>query len=218
MNRRSLPVAAALAATAALLLTACGGSDHTSKSNDKIPGADTGDQKSSPSPSASADNSAGRPKIALPGDVHDVFDGWKTGDPKTDPVLADAGRTIDATNYAITQGNPNEPALGFYYKGDALVGAAQWVKQGNDAGVTLTGTTRYFNPKVDVYAANRATLSYCSFEGKAYAKNRKTNKVEKDPVTNNSYVLYVTRLEKNGKGVWQTSIFKGDRGNKACRP
>ena len=39
MKRRSLPVAAALTATAALLLTACGSGDDKSGDNDKIAGA-----------------------------------------------------------------------------------------------------------------------------------------------------------------------------------
>ena len=42
MRRRSLPVAAALAATAALLLTACGSGDDKSSDNDKIAGAEQG--------------------------------------------------------------------------------------------------------------------------------------------------------------------------------
>ncbi|MEU8695125.1 hypothetical protein [Streptomyces sp. NPDC048665] len=214
MKSRSVPVAAALAATA-LLLTACGGG-NSSKGNDKIAGAGTAN--SSPSPSASSNDGAPRPKITLPGDVHDVFTGWNTADPKTGPVLADSERRIDATNYALSQANPDEPSLSFYYTGDALVGAAQWVKKAVDAGVVLTGTTRYFNPQVNIYATNSATLSYCSFEGKAYEKSRKTGKVTKDPVTDNSYLLYTTRLEKNNKGVWQTNALRSDRGNKACTP
>ncbi|WP_079173370.1 hypothetical protein [Streptomyces monashensis] len=218
MKSRSVPVATALAATAALLLTACGGGSSSSKGNDKIAGAGGGTATSSPSPSTSSTDGASRPRITLPADVHDVFAGWNTADPKAGPVLADAERRIDATNYALSQGNPDEPSLGFYYTGDALVGAAQWVKQAVDAGVVLTGTTRYFNARVNLYAANSATLSYCSFEGKAYEKNRKTGKVTKDPVTDNSYLLYTTRLEKNGKGVWQTNALRSDRGNKACTP
>ncbi|EST30565.1 hypothetical protein M878_17770 [Streptomyces roseochromogenus subsp. oscitans DS 12.976] len=207
-----------MTATAALLLTACGSGGSSSKDNNKIAGADTNGTKTSASPSPSSDDGAGRPKITLPGDVQDVFEGWKAGDPKTDPVLADAERRIDATNYALSQANPDEPSLGFYYTGDALVGAAQWVKQAKDAGVVLTGTTRYFNPRVNIYAANSATLSYCSFEGRAYEKSRKTGKINKDPVTNDSYLLYTTRLEKNDKGVWQTNALRSDRGNKACTP
>jgi hypothetical protein len=37
-------------------------------------------------------------------------------------------------------------------------------------------------------------------------------------VTDRSYLLYSTRLEKNAKGVWQTAVLNSERGNKACTP
>ncbi|MEU6555651.1 hypothetical protein ABZ915_36195 [Streptomyces sp. NPDC046915] len=216
MKRRSLPVAVALAATAAVLLTACGGNDDSSKGNDKIAGTDTGGKKTSAAPSASPSGSATRPKVTLPGDVSNTFESWKTGDATKDAVLADASQRINALDYAITQGNADEPVLGFYYKGDALVGAAQWVKGFADAKKSMTGATRYFDPKVDVYAKGKATLTYCSFEGKAYLKDRKTGKAEITPVTSKSYLLYTTRLEQSAKGVWQTAVLHSVRGNSAC--
>ncbi|GGW33447.1 hypothetical protein AB0E64_22525 [Streptomyces caelestis] len=216
MKRRPLPVAAALAATAALLLTACGSGDADSKANDKIAGV--GGTDDTASPHATASNSAQRPKITLPNDVTNVFEGWKTGDATKDAVLTDASRRIDALAYAITQGDTDEPVLGYYYKGDALVGASQWVKEFADAKKSMTGETRYFNPRVDLYATSRATLTYCSFEGKAFVKDRESGKADKTPVTDRSYLLYSTRLEKNAKGVWQTAVLNSERGNKACTP
>ncbi|MGW7818694.1 hypothetical protein ACWGLF_11255 [Streptomyces puniciscabiei] len=216
MKRRTMPVAAAFARTAALLLTACGSGGSSPKGNDNVAGAGT--TTPPPSYSSSPGDGTARPKITLPGDVHDIFMSWKTEDPRKEAVLADAARRIDATNFALSQANPDEPTLGFYYTGDALVGAAQWARQARNAGVVLTGTTRYFDPRVNVHTANGATLSYCSFEGKAFAKLRNTGKVEKDPVSDKSYILYTTRLEKNSKGVWQASALHSDRGNKACAP
>ncbi|MGW7409600.1 hypothetical protein ACWGI9_38910 [Streptomyces sp. NPDC054833] len=216
MKRRSLPVALALVASATLLLTACGGNDDSSKGNDKIAGADTGDTKTSAAPSTNASGSAARPKVALPSDVTNTFESWKTGDATKDAVLTDASQRINALDYAITQGNADEPVLGFYYKGDALVGAAQWVKGFVDAKKSMTGATRYFDPRVDVYSKSKATLTYCSFEGKAYLKDRKTGKAEITPVTSKSYLLYTTRLEKSAKGVWQTAVLHSERGNATC--
>jgi hypothetical protein len=218
VKRRPLPVAAALAATAALLLTACGSEDDSPKANDKIAGADTGDTKTSASPSASSADSAQRPKITLPSDVTNVFESWKTGDSTKDAVLADASRRIDALTYAITEGDADEPALGFYYKGDALVGASQWVKEFVDAKKSMTGETRYFKPAVDMYGKGKATLTYCSFEGKAFVKDLKTGKPDKTPVTDKSYLLYTTRLEESAQGVWQTATLTSERGNAACTP
>ncbi|CAL9475487.1 hypothetical protein [Streptomyces sp. Tu 3180] len=218
MKRRSLPVAAAFAATATLLLTACGGEDGNSKANDEIAGADTGDTGRSPSPTATAADSAQRPEVKLPKDVTNTFDDWKTGDATKDSVLADASRRIDALAYAITQGDPDEPVLGFYYKGDALLGAADWVQEFVKAKKSMTGETRYFKPSVNVYEEDKATLTYCSFEGEAFVKDRKTGEAEKTPVTDNSYLLYSTRLEKSDKGVWQTAVLSSERGNDSCTP
>ena len=216
MNRRpTLLAAMALTAATLLSLSACG-SDDNSDGNEKIAGADTGDTGSKASASPTATGSAQRPKVTLPSDVTDVFEAWETGDDAKDAVLADASRRIDALAYAITQGNADEPVLAFYYKGDALAGASQWVKEFVDAKKSMTGETRYFKPSVDVYAEGKATLTYCSFEGKAFVKDRATGAAAKTPVTDKSYLLYSTRLEKSDKGVWQTAVLNSERGSAAC--
>jgi hypothetical protein len=218
VNRRHVPIAVVIAATASLLLTACGGGSGDSKDNDKIAGADTGDTKASASPTVTAADSAQRPKVTLPSDVTDVFEGWETGDAVKDAVLADTSRRIDALAFSITQGNADEPVLAYYYKSDALVGASQWVKEFVDAKKSMTGETRYFKPNVDVYAEGKATLTYCSFEGKAFVKDRKTGESAKTPVTDKSYLLYSTRLEKSDKGIWQTAVLNSERANTTCTP
>jgi hypothetical protein len=218
VKRRSLPVAAAFAATAALLLTACGSGNDSSKDSDKIAGADTGDTKTPASPSESPSEQIDRPDITLPNDVKDDFENWKTGDTTKDAVLADAGRAQTATNYAILKGNPDEPALAFYRQGDALVSGAQWVKSFVDAGITYTGTVRYFNANVVLYGKAAASVTFCTDESKAFNKNRKTKKVDKTAPDNDSYVYYNTHLKENKDGVWQTTELVSDRGNKKCTP
>ncbi|MDT9701704.1 hypothetical protein [Streptomyces sp. P17] len=216
MKRRTLPAAAALAVTAALLLTACGSGDDKSSDNDKIAGADTGDQKTSASPSPSG--SVDRPTITLPKDLTDTFESWKTGDPTKDVVLTDVAERIDATNYAITQGDAELPALSFYYSGTALAEAQDWVASIVKDGYTITGTNRYYNAKIDVFDSASAGVVYCEDQGKAYAKDRKSEKVYKTEVTAKSYVLYSTRLEKNEQGIWQTAKLTSERGHKSCTP
>ncbi|MFJ6837465.1 hypothetical protein [Streptomyces sp. NPDC091209] len=217
MKRRSLPVAAAFAATTALLLTACGGGGDSSKGNDKIAGADTGDTTSA-SPSASASDDITRPDLTLPGDIKETFQGWTTGDATKDAILADAGRAQTAVTYAVVKGEPKSEALAFYQAGSALPGSRDWVKTIVDSGSTFTGAVRYYSPKLDVFDKQSAGLSYCSDESKAFNKNRKTRKIDRTPANNDSYVLYSTRLEKNAKGIWQTTKLVSDRGNKACTP
>lgn len=216
VKRRTLPVAVASAATAALLLTACGGGETKSKDNDKITGADTG--RPTASASAGPADNVERPDITLPSDVKDDFEGWKTGDDVKDAVLADAARAQTATNYAIIKGNPDEPALAFYRQGDALVSGAQWVKTFVDADISYTGTVRYFDPKVSVFSKNSASVIFCSDESKAFNKDLKTGKVDRTPATNDSYLLYSTRLQKSKLGVWQTTKLVSKRGDKTCTP
>ncbi|MYQ32703.1 hypothetical protein GTW65_16925 [Streptomyces sp. SID4956] len=215
MKRRSLPIAVAFAATSALLLTGCGGDDGGSKPGDEIAGADT--DKSTASPSSGAPEvSAERPDMTLPEDVEERFEGWKTGDATKDAVLADAGRAQTAVTYAVTKGDPKSPALSFYQSGTALAGSQDWVKGIVDAGLTYSGSVRYFAPEISVFDKEPAGVSYCADESKAYNKDRKTNKVDKTPATDDSFVLYSTRLEKNDEGVWQTTKLESERGNKKC--
>jgi hypothetical protein len=210
-----LPVAAAFAATTALLLTGCGGGDDSPKGNDRIAGRETGD-KTSTSPSAT--DMASRPQITLPKDLSDRFENWKTGDAAKDVVLADVAWRVDTTNYAIAQGDAELPALGFYYSGIALTDARDWVTSMTKDGYSITGVNRYYDAKVDVFDSSSAGVVYCEDQSKAFAKDRRSSKIYKTGVTAKSYVLYSTRLKKNGQGVWQTTALTSQRGHKSCRP
>ncbi|MEU3334032.1 hypothetical protein [Streptomyces sp. NPDC006668] len=216
MNRRSLPVAAALTAAVALLLTACGGGGDHSKANDKIAGADTASPAAA-SPGTSTSSAAeDRPQIKLPSDVTDKYEGWKSGDATEDAVLADTARRIDATNDAILRGDASAPGLSFYYGDKALSDAVAWVQAYVKANLSFTGITRYYAPKVTLTGKSTASVVYCSDESKGFNKNRKTNKVDRAPSKESPYVLYNTRLEKNEQGVWQTSNLVSKRGDKTC--
>ncbi|MFJ4541043.1 hypothetical protein ACIP39_34545 [Streptomyces tibetensis] len=214
MKRRPLSVAVALTASTALLLTACGSSDAGSKDNDKIAGADTGSQEATSSPSAS--DSAERPDIKLTGGVEDVFEGWETGNATKDAVLADAARAQTAINDAILKGKTDTPGLTYYYQGEALTTSVKWVQKWVDAGLTYTGSTRYYNPKIKLFNGTSAGVSFCADETKAYNKDRKSGKVDRSPASDDAYVLYNTRLEKTKQGVWQTTSGTSVRGSKGC--
>ncbi|MGW1063579.1 hypothetical protein ACWD4F_03525 [Streptomyces aureus] len=217
MNRRSrLLTTVAAGASAALLLTACGGGGDKPKTNDKIAGADTGSK--SPSPSATPTQDQGRPKIELPSDLTLTFEGAKTGDETKDAVLADSAERMRAVDAAITGTDPKGEALGYYNTGKALEAALTWVKQFKDAGSSLTGEARYYDRTVTLNGKTSASLTFCADESKGYAKDKKTNKVSKTPVTKNSYVLYNTRLDKSSEGVWQTSQIISTRGAAQCQP
>ncbi|MGW0996706.1 hypothetical protein ACWD5V_26150 [Streptomyces sp. NPDC002523] len=215
MNARSLPVVAASAATAALLLTACGGGGDSSKGHDKIAGVNqSGTPKTSPTPTKGPT----RPDLSLPSDVTETFEGWKTGDPTKDAVLADAERGQTAVTHAVTKGDPEDLGLKFYQTDTALAGSQDWVKSIVDSGFTFTGSVRYYAAKINIFDKTSAAVTYCSDESKAFNKNRKTNKVDRTAATNDSYVLYSTRLQKNAQGIWQTTKLESERGNKSCTP
>ncbi|MFD7689311.1 hypothetical protein [Streptomyces sp. NPDC059781] len=219
MTRRpTLLAALALTATAALTLSACGSDDDTpTKDNDKIAGADTGGEKS-PSPSPSPSDSDGRPKITFPSDAKNVFEGGKTGDPTKDAVLADSALSVNSIDEAIFEGSTDTKALGFYNAEKALSSSITYVQRYIDGNDMWTGVTRYFNRKATLSGDNKAYVTYCSDESKAYIKSRKTGKVDRSPATSNSYVLYNTALTKNAAGVWQTTDIVSERGVKECQP
>ncbi|MFE2302345.1 hypothetical protein ACFXAW_29620 [Streptomyces sp. NPDC059445] len=201
--------------TTALLLTACGGGGDSPKATEKTAESDRANTASA-SPPTSAPTDADRPDITLPSDVKDEFDGWKTGDSTKDAILADAGRAQTATNHAIIKSNPDEPALAFYRQGDALVGGARWVKSFVDAGITYTGTVRYFRPSVTLHGTTSAGVTFCTDESKAFNKDVKTKKVDRTPATKNSFVYYNTHLKKAENGVWQTTQLVSERGSAKC--
>ncbi|MFD9001869.1 hypothetical protein ACFV0T_12990 [Streptomyces sp. NPDC059582] len=215
MKRRSLPVAAALVATAASLLTACGSGSDSSEGHDKISGAEqSAARTASPTPTADI----ARPDLSLPSDITETFESWKTGDTAKDTILTDAGHAQSAVTHAVVKGDPEDASLKFYQADTALAGSQDWVKSIVDAGSTFTGAVRYYVPKISVFDKTSAAVTYCSDESKAFNKNRKTEKVDKSPVTKDAYVLYSTRLEKNAQGVWQTTKLESERGSKTCTP
>ncbi|MFJ8947700.1 hypothetical protein ACIRG4_31400 [Streptomyces sp. NPDC102395] len=218
MKRRTLPVALALTATAALLLTACGGGGDDSSGKDEIAGADTGSSSPSASPSADTSKTADRPKITFPAGVDNQFESWKTGDPDKDAVLSDVTQTVNAVDDAILRGDLNSSTVKYYRQGNALISATKWIQAWLDEDLTWTGVTRYFAPNVKVADADTAAVVYCADESKAYNKNRKTGKVDKTQSDESPYVTYSTRLKKNSKGVWQTTEVESKRGDKTCAP
>ncbi|MEV0690892.1 hypothetical protein [Streptomyces sp. NPDC050388] len=218
MNRRpTLLAALALTATAALTLSACGSDESPTKDSDAIAGADTGDEKSA-SPSSSASDSAGRPKIEFPSDAKNVFEYEKTGDAVKDEVLADSVLSVNSVDEAIFAGSTDTKALGFYNTEKALSGSITYVLGYIKKNDTWVGETRYFDYKVSLSGANSAYVTYCSDESKSFIKHKKTGKVEDTPTTADSYVLYNTKLEKNAEGVWQTTDVASNRGSKECQP
>jgi hypothetical protein len=220
VNRRpTLLAAIALTAAAALSLSACGSDDSSKdKDNDKIAGADTGSETSA-SPSASSSTAdAKRPAIKLPSDLHYAFEWKQTGDADKDAVLHDGELFIKATDQAIANQDPLDPAYRFYSEGELAAATQEYVQRFVDHKARTTGTYRFYGESVTIRKDGTASLSYCEDQGKAFNKYVDTGKVEKTPVTKNSYILYNTVLKKNADGVWVTQDMLSDRGSSKCQP
>ncbi|WP_326796099.1 hypothetical protein OG946_11930 [Streptomyces sp. NBC_01808] len=210
--------AAALAATAALslLLTACGGDeDGDPPSDDKIQGADKGEE--SPSPSAS-EEAAGRPEIKLPGDVRVIADWSQTGDPDEDAILRDTEQRIAAIEMALAEQDPTHEAFRFYSEGEAAAETEAYVTAYVHEEARITGTIRLYEPTVTIRDDGTATLAYCEDQSKAFDKYLKTGELNKTPVTKNSYFSHGATLRKDGQGTWITMKDIATQGASPCQP
>ncbi|MGC0427908.1 Asp-tRNA(Asn)/Glu-tRNA(Gln) amidotransferase A subunit family amidase [Streptomyces sp. SAI-195] len=115
MARSALTLTAAtFAATAALLLTACGGEDS---SPDDIKGAETEASSSSPSASASGAADVKRPDVSLPKDLKLVFDFDRPSDAGQAAALEDAANYIRALNHGITEQDAKDPCVRLLFGG-----------------------------------------------------------------------------------------------------
>jgi hypothetical protein len=219
VNRRpTLFAAIALTATAALTLSACGSDDSSKDSDkDKIAGADTGGETSA-SPSASASAAADRPKIELPSDLTYTFAWQKTGDEAKDAVLADSEQSIKAVDLAIVNQDALDKAYLYYYEGEAAAGTQEFIQAYVKAKARVTGSYRFYDAVANVSGKDSASLLYCEDQSKAYDMYLATEKVNKTPATKNSYVLYITQLHKNDKGVWAVERIESQRGSAKCQP
>ncbi|MEU4487741.1 hypothetical protein AB0H94_23120 [Streptomyces purpurascens] len=209
---------AALTASAALLLTACGSGGGDESSSDKIAGADSAEKPSaSPSVSASADG-IDRPAIKLPSDMKNVFEDRQTGDPQKDAILADNERAVSTVDQAMAYGNLKKSGIAFYYTDSAMVGVYNYAKDNIARKSSWAGTLRYFDRQVTVFDKTSAAVTYCTDESKANVKDLKTDKVNVVETSPESYVYYNTGVKKNKDGVWQIWSLHEDRGAKRCQP
>ncbi|MEV6765351.1 hypothetical protein AB0N16_32880 [Streptomyces sp. NPDC051105] len=147
-----------------------------------------------------------------------TFEGGRTGNAVKDAVLADSAEMTRAVDAAIAGTDPKGEAMGYYTTGKALEASLSWVAQFKKADVTITGIVRYYDRKVTLESKTAAVLTYCGDESKGFSKEKKTGKVNRTPVTKDSYVTYNTRLDKNSDGVWQTSQIISTRGAAQCQP
>lgn len=208
MARRALTAtAAAFTATAALLLTACGGSGDKS-SSDGIKGADTGSGSPSASASASASADANRPDVSVPKDLDLIFDFDKPSDADSAAALEDAANYIRALNHGITRQNPDDPAYQFYSAADAAWYAHSQIKAYVDGGWTVTGKDRYYRAETNTAGESKQVktilVTFCEDQSKVYGKEVKTGKIHYTKKSLASYQKFgILMALQQGTPVWR---------------
>ncbi|MEV0014135.1 hypothetical protein [Streptomyces tendae] len=218
MARSALTMTAAtFAATAALLLTACGGEDS---SPEDIKGAETGASTSSPSASASGTADVKRPDVSLPEDLKLVFDFEKPLDAEQAAALEDAANYIRALDHGIAQQDPNDPAYQFYSTGGAEKYAKSQIEAWVKDGWTVTGDDRYFDASIDPMGEGKSVLvSFCRNQAKFYSKKVKTGKVNYTEENLDSYQKFSLLMSPSEASatVWQARQIEVQGRVKECK-
>ncbi|AKZ57394.1 conserved exported protein of unknown function [Streptomyces ambofaciens ATCC 23877] len=211
MKRRSLPVAAALTATAALLLTACGGGDADSGENDKIAGADQGSAQPTKSPSPSGAPAADKPDgvdVSLPKDMNLTFDWEKPEDKNEAAAMEDAANFFRAIYRGVDKRTSNVAAVTAYATGEGLHYAKTQIDSRVDGGWTATGTRRHYEASTRATSnGNSVEVAFCVDSSKFYGKEVKTGKILRSEPSIADYDHFRVIMVKypTGAGLWQAS-------------
>ncbi|BDD74059.1 MULTISPECIES: hypothetical protein [Streptomyces] len=220
MARSALTMTAAtFAATAALLLTACGG-DGDESSPDDIKGAGTGAGNPSSSASTPGTADANRPDVSLPEDLKLVFDFQRPSDADQAAALEDAANYIRALDHGIAQQDPNDPAYQFYSTGGAEKYAKSQIEAWVKDGWTVTGDDRYFNASIDPVGEGKSVLvSFCRNQAKFYSKKVKTGKVNYTEENLDSYQKFSLLMSPSeaSAAVWQARQIEVQGRVKECK-
>ncbi|MFJ4818831.1 hypothetical protein [Streptomyces sp. NPDC088801] len=223
MKRRSLPVAAALTATAALLLTACGSDDDKSGDNDKIAGA--GQAAETPKESASASGAPAEDKpggvhLSLPSDMDLVFDWEKPKDKNEAAAMEDAANYLRALYRGVAKRSTKEAAVTTYSTGDGLHYAQVQINEWIKGGWTATGTLRHYDATTRSAPNGKSVeVAFCADSGKFYGREIKTNKVLKTQPSIADYDYFKIAMAKfpTRTDLWQASkVFVETKAEK-CR-
>ncbi len=213
MKRRTLPVAAALAATAALLLTACGSGDDKASDNDKIAGAGQGTEtpKESAEPTgAPAEDKPDGVDVSLPKDMDltMVFDWAKPKDKNEAAAMEDSANYLRAIYRGIGKRTTKDAALTAYATGDGLHYAQVQINDWIKGGWTATGTERHYD--VTTRSASNGSsveVAFCVDSSKFYGKEVKTGKVLKTEPSLADYDYFKIIMVKlpTADDLWQAS-------------
>ncbi|MFF5843217.1 hypothetical protein ACFY74_17280 [Streptomyces massasporeus] len=211
MKRRSLPVAAALMTTAALLLTACGSGDDKSGDNDKIAGAGQAAETPKESESASGAPSGDKPDgvdVSLPSDIDLVFDWDKPKDKNEAAAMEDAANYLRAIYRGVDKRTTKDAAVTAYSAGDGLHYAQVQINEWIKGGWTATGILRHYDATTRSAPNGKSVeVGFCADSGKFFGREIKTKKVlkTKPSIEDFDYFKIVMVKFPTGNDLWQAS-------------
>ncbi|MEV6013036.1 hypothetical protein AB0M29_40520 [Streptomyces sp. NPDC051976] len=217
MTRTTLPAAVVFAASTALLLTGCGGG--SSDSPDRAQSSAIG-TPGTPTTSATSTRSAepGAPTFDLPPDVRIEFAGFDAGGGKDKDVMRDAGYAITALLEAEATVHATETAnFKRYWTGLSGATYADTIIARGRQGKVITGTYRYYSPRVTPNAQGAQVVSYCEDQRKAYAKDARTGRVRVTTPSLSDFRSWSLVMSRNSAGGWQVANYTWHQGARNCQ-
>ncbi len=212
MRHRTLGRATAAALGAALLLSACGGSDDD---GGEIVGAET---EGSPSASAPAEEDPDAPAFDFPGDLRADVEPAGTGDGKKQAVLRDQGYALSAMveSYGQQKATANFER---YWQDPAYTNYVKDFERFADDGQRIAGTGRYFNREVKQVKGDSALVMFCEDQSEGYVVDAETGKRVGTGGGENAEVLRLYRqtLTRTADGVWAVAESDWTEGDGTCR-
>ncbi|OWA15811.1 hypothetical protein B9W64_15185 [Streptomyces sp. CS159] len=209
MKRRSLPVAAALAAPAALL-TACVGGDGKSSDDDTVVGTDQGTEtpkKPMKRTTVPADKPDGV-DVSLPKDMDLVFDWDKPKDQNEAVAMDNAANFFRAIHLAVNKRTTKGAAVASYATGSGLKYAQTQSEAWVRGGWTATGTLRHCDVTTrSVENGTSVEVAICADSRKFYGKEVRTGKIlTTDPSIDDfdCFKIIMVRRPK-AERLWQAS-------------
>jgi hypothetical protein len=211
VKRPTLPVLAALSATAAVLLTACSSEDRKSNDIDSSAVAEHGATKARESAGPSTAPAGDKPDgvdVSLPKNIDLVFDWKKPKKPNEAAAMEDAANFFRALYRGVDKRTTKDAAVTTYATGDGLHYADTQINAWIDGGWTALGTLRHYDVTTRSAPNGKSVeVAFCADSGKFFGQEVKSKKIlETTPsIEDFDYFRIVMVKSPLGEDLWQAS-------------
>jgi hypothetical protein len=117
----------------------------------------------------------------------------------------------------LTTHDAENSSIGFYTQQPALGDDMGWVQDAMDQGLTSAGTMRFFNREVVSVEGDEALVGYCRDFTEVSTNDFETGEVVEPADPDALPTHYVSTLERNDEGVWQTISADSERESSECQ-